>query len=110
SNPGLVYLGRVIEKISGEPWETYVDKNILRPLGMRRTFFDHAPYHLLADRSHSYTVSKGKMEEGRFDFDTGITVSNGGLNAPLGDMAKYLGFFTVKRTNPVSHTILQRSC
>jgi CubicO group peptidase (beta-lactamase class C family) len=27
-----------------------------------------------------------------FDFDSGITVSNGGLNAPLGDMAKYVAF------------------
>lgn len=92
SNPGVIYLGRVIEKISGEPWETYIDKNILRPLGMSRSFFDHAPYHLVGDRSHSYTVAKGKMEEGRFDFDTGITVSNGGLNAPLGDMEKYVRF------------------
>jgi CubicO group peptidase (beta-lactamase class C family) len=32
------------------------------------------------------------MKEQRFDFDTGITVSNGGLNAPLGDMAKWLAF------------------
>ncbi len=92
SNPGIIYLGRVIEKISGEPWETYIDKNILRPLGMSRSFFDHAPYHLVGDRSHSYTVAKGRMEEGRFDFDTGITVSNGGLNAPLGDMEKYVRF------------------
>ncbi|MEO8358854.1 MAG: serine hydrolase domain-containing protein [Vicinamibacteria bacterium] len=92
SNPGLVYLGRVVEKISGEPWETYIDKNILRPLGMSRGFFDHAPYHLLKDRSHSYTVEKGKLEEGRFDFDSGITVSNGGLNAPLTDMEKYVRF------------------
>ncbi|MEO5762331.1 MAG: serine hydrolase domain-containing protein [Vicinamibacteria bacterium] len=92
SNPGLVYLGRVIEKISGEPWETYIDKNILRPLGMSRAFFDRAPYHLLKDRSHSYTVEKGKLEEARFDFDSGITVSNGGLNAPLTDMEKYVRF------------------
>lgn len=92
SNPGIIYLGRVVEKISGEPWETYIDKNILRPLGMSRSFFDHAPYHLVGDRSHSYTFAKGKMEEGRFDFDTGITVSNGGLNAPLGDMEKYVRF------------------
>jgi CubicO group peptidase (beta-lactamase class C family) len=28
------------------------------------------------------------------DFDTGITVSNGGLNAPLGDVALYLSFLT----------------
>src|SRR5689334_20015239 len=92
SNHGIVYLGRVIEKISGEPGETYIDKNLLRPLGMTRAFFDHAPYHLIGDRSHSYTLSKGKLEEGRFDFDTGITVSNGGLNAPLGDMEKYVRF------------------
>jgi CubicO group peptidase (beta-lactamase class C family) len=26
------------------------------------------------------------------DFDTGITVSNGGLNAPITDMARYLAF------------------
>ena len=32
------------------------------------------------------------VTEQRFDFDSGITVSNGGLNAPLGDMAKYLAF------------------
>ena len=32
------------------------------------------------------------MTEGIFDMDTGITVSNGGLNAPLTDMAKYLKF------------------
>src|SRR5688500_1017418 len=29
SNPGLIFLGRVIEKLSGEPFETYIDKEIL---------------------------------------------------------------------------------
>jgi CubicO group peptidase (beta-lactamase class C family) len=109
SNPGIVYLGRVIEKISGEPWETYIDKNILRPLGMTRAFFDHAPYHLLADRSHSYTASKGQVVEGRFDFDTGITVSNGGLNAPLGDMEKYVRFLLGHAETEVGAKVLSRS-
>jgi hypothetical protein len=27
-----------------------------------------------------------------FDFDTGVTVSNGGWNAPLGDLARYAAF------------------
>jgi CubicO group peptidase (beta-lactamase class C family) len=109
SNPGLVYLGRTIEGISGEPWETYIDKNILRPLGMTRAFFDHAPYHLVGDRSHSYTVSKGKREEGRFDFDTGITVSNGGLNAPLGDMEKYVRFLLGHAETEAGARVLSRS-
>ncbi len=70
----------------------YVTKNILMPLGMRRTFFDRAPYHLVAHRSHSYFRNENGLREARFDFDTGITTSNGGLNAPFDDMAKYLAF------------------
>jgi CubicO group peptidase (beta-lactamase class C family) len=92
SNPGVVFLGRIIELLSGDDYEVYVTKNILMPLEMTRTFFDRAPYHLLRHRSHSYTRDASGLHEGRFDFDSGITVSNGGLNAPLGDMAKYLAF------------------
>ena len=109
SNPGLVYLGRVVEKVSGEPWESYIDKNILRPLGMSSAFFDHAPYHLLKDRAHSYTVSKGRVEEDRFDFDTGITVSNGGLNAPLGDMDKYVRFLLGHAQTEAGAAVLARA-
>jgi CubicO group peptidase (beta-lactamase class C family) len=92
SNPGIIYLGRVIEKLSGESYETYIDKNILRPLGMHRSYFDTTPPHLLKHRSHSYYIRDGKRTEGRFDADTGITVSNSGLNSPISDMLKYLNF------------------
>ncbi len=94
SNPGVVFLGQVIERLSGEEWEVYVEKNILRPLGMDRSYFDFTPYHLLPDRSNNYFVIDGVPGANGLDFDTGITVSNGGLNAPLGDMAAYLAFLT----------------
>jgi CubicO group peptidase (beta-lactamase class C family) len=92
SNPGVIFLGRIIEALSGDDYEVYITKNILMPLEMHRTFFDRAPYHLVRHRSHSYTRDEKGLREGRFDFDSGITVSNGGLNAPLGDMATYLAF------------------
>lgn len=92
SNPGVIFLGRIIELFSGDDYEVYVAKNILMPLGMTRTFFDRAPAYLRAHRSHSYSGTTAGVTEQPFDFDTGITVSNGGLNAPLGDMAKYLAF------------------
>ena len=92
SNPGVIFLGRIIASLSGDDYEMYVTKNILMPLGMHHTFFDRAPYHLLSHRSHSYLRDDSGIREARFDFDTGITVSNGGLNAPLGDMARYLSF------------------
>jgi len=92
SNPGVIFLGRIIELLSGDDYEMYVTKNILMPLGMHQTFFDRAPYSLVAHRSHSYFRDANGVHEARFDFDTGITVSNGGLNSPFGDMARYLSF------------------
>jgi CubicO group peptidase (beta-lactamase class C family) len=92
SNPGIVYLGQVIERLSGEDFEVYVDKNILRPLGMHASYFDRTPPFLLPHRAHSYYIRNGKRTAALFDADTGVTVSNGGLNAPLPDMAKYLAF------------------
>jgi CubicO group peptidase (beta-lactamase class C family) len=109
SNPGVIFLGRVIQLLSGDDYEVYVTKNILMPLGMHSSFFDRAPYHLLSHRSHSYFRSDTGLNEARFDFDTGITVSNGGLNAPLGDMAKYLAFLTADRQTPLYDGVLKRA-
>jgi CubicO group peptidase (beta-lactamase class C family) len=94
SNPGIIFLGRIIEKITGDDYEVYVDKNILKPLEMHASYFDATPYHLLKHRSHSYYMRDGKRSEGRFDVNTGITVSNSGLNSPISDMIKYLNFLT----------------
>jgi CubicO group peptidase (beta-lactamase class C family) len=92
SNPGIVYLGQVIERLSGEDFEVYVDKNILKPLGMHSSYFDKTPPHLMRHRSHSYYIKGGKRVAAPFDVDTGVTVSNGGLNAPMPDMARYAAF------------------
>jgi CubicO group peptidase (beta-lactamase class C family) len=92
SNPAVIYLGRIIELITHDDYEVYIDKNIFKPLEMHRSYFDHTPYHLLRHRSHSYYVRGGSRREARFDADTGITVSNGGLNAPLPDMVRYVNF------------------
>lgn len=92
SNPGIIFLGRVIEIISKDDYEVYIDKNIFKPLEMHNSYFDTTPYHLLKHRSHSYWLKDGALTPARFDVDTGITVSNGGLNAPLPDMVKYINF------------------
>jgi CubicO group peptidase (beta-lactamase class C family) len=96
SNPGLIFLGRVIEKLSGDDYEVYIDKNILKPLGMTHSYYDITPYHLLSDRSNNYEVKDGKPVANGLDFDTGITTSNGGLNAPITDMVKYFAFLLGK--------------
>lgn len=100
SNPAFVYLARVIEQITGDPWIHYVQKNIWTPLGLTRSYVNGTPYHLAADRSNNYYVRRDSVSKapvvvanGR-DFDPGITIPNGGWNAPLGDMMAYVAFLT----------------
>ncbi len=110
SNPGIIFLGRVIESLSGEDYEVYIDKNIFKPLEMHHSYFDATPYHLLKHRSASYFLQDGKLTPARFDVDTGITVSNGGLNAPLSDMIKYLNFLMGDaRRTAIYDEVLKRS-
>jgi CubicO group peptidase (beta-lactamase class C family) len=109
SNPGFIFLGRVIETLSGDDFEVYMEKNVLRPLGMQSSYFDRTPYHLLRQRSNNYTVRNGAPVANGLDFDTGITVSNGGLNASLADMTRYLRFLLGTPETEVAGTVLKRS-
>jgi CubicO group peptidase (beta-lactamase class C family) len=100
SNPGFIYLARIIEKITGDPWATYVQKNLLSPLGLDRSYFGGTPYYLAADRSHNYYVARDSVSkrdtviDNGADFDPGVTIPNGGWNSPLDDLATYLAFLT----------------
>lgn len=112
SNPALIYLARIVELVTGEPWLVYVQKNVFTPLGMTRSYFSTTPYHLAQYRSNNYTIHRDSatarvdtIANGR-DFDPGITNPNGGWNAPLGDMVKWLAFLTGA---PSNETLLKRS-
>jgi CubicO group peptidase (beta-lactamase class C family) len=92
SNPAVIFLGRIMEILTGDDYEVYIDKNVFKPLGMHRSYFDRTPYHLLPFRSNNYTVRDGVPRANGLDFDTGITVSNSGLNAPISDLGLYVAF------------------
>ncbi len=100
SNPAFVYLARVIEQITGDPWIHYIQKNIWTPLGLTRSYVSATPYHLAADRSNNYYVQRDSatkalrvVANGR-DFNPGITIPNGGWNAPLDDILAWGAFLT----------------
>lgn len=109
SNPGSSMLGRVIEEVTGDDIEVYITKNILMPLKMTRSYFDHTPYYLLDDRSNNYVIKDGEVRPQGLDFDTGATTANGGWNAPVSDVAKWLNFWLgVKDEDGVYETVLPR--
>jgi CubicO group peptidase (beta-lactamase class C family) len=109
SNLGYVFLGQIIERLSGDDFEVYIDKNILKPLGMTSSYFDRAPYFLENHVSASYLRAGDKLTPQPFNFDTGITTSNSGLKAPITDMAKYLRFLIGEPGNKLYETVLKRT-
>jgi CubicO group peptidase (beta-lactamase class C family) len=109
SNLGYVFLGQIIERLSGDDFEVYIDKNILKPLEMHSSYFDRAPYFLESHLSASYLRSGSKLTPQPFNFDTGITTSNSGLKAPIPDMVKYLRFLIGDLANPRYQIVLKRS-
>ena len=109
SNLGYVFLGQIIERLSGDDFEVYIDKNILKPLGMTESYFDRAPYFLESHVSASYLRAGSKLTPQPFNFDTGITTSNSGLKAPVSDMAKYARFLIGEPGNALYEVVLKRS-
>ena len=80
SNPGFIYLARVIEQITGDPWEAYVQKNIFAPLELNWSYFRSTPYYLAEHRSHNYYVGrippgKERLIDNGADFDPGHHVA-----------------------------------
>jgi len=117
SNPAFIYLARIIEQITGDPWESYIQKNIFSPLRLERSYFRATPYYLAEYRSHNFYIEpdsasgKTKVVDNGADFDPGITTPNGGWNAPLEDLAGWAAFLT-NAARPATATydfILKRS-
>ncbi|MBN2731474.1 MAG: beta-lactamase family protein [Balneolaceae bacterium] len=110
SNPGIIFLGIIIERLTKDDYEYYVQKNILNPLNMYNSYFDKTPYRLRNDLVQSYYLQDdSSYEKARFDLNTGITVSNGGLSAPLPDMVKYLNFLLGNADEAAYEYVLSRS-
>jgi CubicO group peptidase (beta-lactamase class C family) len=65
---------------------------------MRRSYFRSTPYYLAADRSHNYYIlrdsatKRDTLVDNGADFNPGITIPNGGWNAPLDDVAAFMLF------------------
>jgi len=93
SNPGIDTLGRVIEVVSGESYEAFLQKRVFGPLGMTDTTFYPKPEHM---KRVALTYGKdkdGKLAAGPFGL-VGLPanpkhpIPAGGLVSSAADMAK----------------------
>jgi CubicO group peptidase (beta-lactamase class C family) len=61
SNTGIATLGRIIEVVSGQPYEKFVESRILRPLGMKDSFI-FPPADKIGRIAILYRSKAGKLE------------------------------------------------
>lgn len=103
SNPGYVYLARVVEAQSGDPWATYIQKQVWMPLGMTRSYVGSTPPFLAAERGHGYAIrdigGRDSIVDLGADFDPGITIPNSGWNAQVDDVARWAAFLMGRPTD-----------
>jgi CubicO group peptidase (beta-lactamase class C family) len=87
SNSGYVLLGHVIEKVAGESYERFIQKNIFEPLKMHDTGYDTQD-KILKNRATGYTLINGKPANSK-PIDMSIPHAAGALYSTVGDLFKW---------------------
>ncbi len=100
SNMGIATLGRIIEVVSGKPYEQFIAERIFVPLNMKDTHY-FLPAEKQGRLAVAYTDKDGKLE--RFDADpfrTGAKypAPEGGLYSTASDMARFYQMMLEKGT------------
>ncbi|MCG2864152.1 MAG: serine hydrolase [Vulcanisaeta sp.] len=104
-NEGYVLLGRIISKVSGVSYEDYVTRNILKPLGMDRSYFRAEDFERDPDTAAAYIITRdGDLMRSRFPF--GVT-SDGGLLSNVIDMSRFVSML-INRGSLGGVTIVSR--
>jgi CubicO group peptidase (beta-lactamase class C family) len=90
SNLAFILLGEVIAKLSGQPYEEYVERRILQPLGLARTSFSPEPPTAVAYSVEPY--SDVLRREPMLVERTGGIAAAGQLWSTVGDLCRWASF------------------
>ncbi|MTI32149.1 serine hydrolase domain-containing protein [Xanthovirga aplysinae] len=102
SNVGYSILARIIELVSGEEYETFLNEHLFKPAGMQQTGYliPHWDRNLLARGYNRNVLDRGSMvtrylEDGKVSWHL---KGNGGINSTQEDMFKW---YQALKTNKV---------
>jgi CubicO group peptidase (beta-lactamase class C family) len=87
SNYGAALAGYVVERVSGQPFNDYIQQNIFKPLGMTHsTFAQPLPPELVPLMSNGYVLASDEPKK----FETVGAFPAGSLTSSAADMSKFM--------------------
>jgi CubicO group peptidase (beta-lactamase class C family) len=96
-NEGFALLGAIIERVSGQGYEPYVQRHILDPAGMTRSTYDVATLRAFPDivTFHAARQTDGKREVYAAPnwLYSSVWSPAGGLNSTVRDLLRYLEIY-----------------
>lgn len=93
SNSGYVLLSMIVEKVSGENFPKFLEKNIFKPLQMKNTFVAVRDAKI-TNRIRGYSNVNGNWEIADYD---AFTTGGGGIYSTLEDLEKWDKSFYTER-------------
>jgi CubicO group peptidase (beta-lactamase class C family) len=87
SSYGTTLAGYIVERVSGEPFETYIERHVFEPLGMRHSSFAQPlPQHLGAMLTKGYDTRTGPASPP----DTAQAAPAASMSSSAMDMARFM--------------------
>jgi CubicO group peptidase (beta-lactamase class C family) len=91
-SPMFVVAGRVVERLSGESWESFVRARILSPLDMRRTVLSPEAMERDSDHATAYALHDGRVREIPMLEHLSAIAPAGAVQTSVNDLARWLTF------------------
>src|SRR5215831_10515248 len=89
SNYATAVAGYIVQRVSGMPWDDYIEQHVLAPLGMTQTTTRQPlPARLTSDMSDGYLWGGGKFTPKKFEIVEPMPA--GSIASSATDMAKFM--------------------
>jgi CubicO group peptidase (beta-lactamase class C family) len=92
----FVVAGRIVEKVSGESWESFVASRILVPLDMRRTLLSAEAMEADSDHASPYAIRQGRVQKIPMLKGLSAIAPAGAVQTSVRDLARWLTFHATR--------------
>jgi len=88
----FVVAGRIVERVSGESWESFVQARMLCPLGMRRSLLSAEAMETDSDHASPYAIREGSVQKIPMLKRLHAIAPAGAVQSSVRDLARWLTF------------------